>query len=88
MTTTAFYFKNFVFPKSNSSIIIEYNTHKLGNLNYNSPSKGLYFWVTGNCEIPCINQQQLITTAKNTRHIPQLIDSTDLSKGFYPKALF
>lgn len=77
--------KNLLLPMPNSSLNWNYETHNIGNLTYNSPEQGLYLWLSGDCEIPCINQQQQEIIAKITKHIPQLKDESNLSKGFYSK---
>lgn len=82
-----FQLQNLWKPAPNSSIKSEYEFKSIGNLNYFSPSDSVYFWSTGDCNLPCVNSEQLEVITKQIQYRPQLLDSTDVSKGFYSETI-
>lgn len=87
LKSNAFQIKNLLIPAPNSTISNDYELKSLGNLNYYSAKEPFYFWSTGDCDLPCVNSEQLQYFMYHTQYIPQMIDSTDLSKGFYSKKI-
>jgi len=85
LESSDFKLKNTIVPAPNSAITSAYEKQQVGNLIYNSPVKEVYFWSNGDGELPCVNEFQLRYLRQKTGCRPQLIDSTDLSKGFYAK---
>jgi len=58
-----------------------YKNLNFGNLNYNTPTNIEFFWATGDCELPCIQKQQLMDFKNYFEQAPQL-RTTDLKDGF------
>ena len=58
-----------------------YKKLKLGNLNYNTPTTIDFFWATGDCELPCIQKQQLMDFKNYFERAPQL-RTQELKNGF------
>jgi len=83
LESSGFLLKNIIVPAPNSSITSGYEKQQFGNLIYNSPKEDVYFWSNGNGDLPCVNEFQLQYLTQKIRYRPQLIDSTDLSKGFF-----
>nr|WP_127845006.1 hypothetical protein [Psychroflexus aestuariivivens] len=82
-----FQLKNFVVPAPNSAIDSEYEIKRVGNMNYYSPVEPVYFWSTGDGDLPCVNEKQLKYFSHKIKYRPQLKDSTELSKGFYSEKI-
>ncbi|WP_299685349.1 hypothetical protein [uncultured Dokdonia sp.] len=59
-----------------------YTTHQEGNLKINTPTNIDFFWATGDCELPCIQLQQLNDFKAYFRSVPQL-RTEHLKDGFY-----
>ena len=79
---STFHLKNIVIPEPNSKWKQEYKGGSVGNMSYHSPIDTSFFWVTGNGELPCVNEQQIKYFEKGFFYIPQQ-RSTDLNDGFY-----
>jgi len=77
-----FHLKNIFIPEPNSKWKNEYKKTSIGNMHYHSPTNTSFFWVTGNGDLPCINNSQLNYFQKGFLFIPQQ-RSVDLSNGFY-----
>lgn len=77
-----FHFKNIIIPEPNSKWPTESKKTSIGNMSYNSPTDYTFFWVTGNCDLPCINDTHLNYFKKGFFFIPQQ-RSIDISNGFY-----
>ena len=58
-----------------------YKNLNFGNLNYNTPTNIDFFWATGDCELPCIQKQQLMDFKNYFEKAPQL-RTQDLKDGF------
>ncbi len=55
-----------------------------GNLQFNAPINIDFFWATGDCELPCIQEQQLQDFKAYFLEVPQM-RTEKLSDGFYSK---
>lgn len=55
-----------------------------GNLQFNAPTNIDFFWATGDCELPCIQEQQLHDFKAYFLEVPQM-RTENLSDGFYSK---
>jgi hypothetical protein len=82
----SFNFENFIFPSKNSNINTTYHKAKIENLSYFSPDSKTYIWVTGNGNLPCVNEVQLKYFEQGFFYIPQQ-RSTDLNDGFYSQKI-
>ncbi len=83
---STFHFKNIAVPEPNSKWNPEYKGGSVGNMHYHAPVDGSFFWVTGNGELPCINEVQLKYFEQGFFYIPQQ-RSTDLNDGFYTQKI-
>jgi hypothetical protein len=79
-----FDFENTLHPKSNTKKDQVYTQITIGNLDYHSPKNIELFWITGNGNLPSLNQNQLDYFENNFHFIPQLLGKT-LGEGFYAK---
>jgi hypothetical protein len=77
-----FDFENTLYPKSITKEEQVYTQITIGNLDYYSPNLTELFWITGNGNLPTINQKQLDYFENNFHFIPQLRGKT-LGEGFY-----
>jgi hypothetical protein len=83
---TTFQPENVIHPKPNTKEKLDYNKVSKENLHYFSPTKTDLFWITGNGNLPCVNQEQLEYFETYFQVIPQLRGKT-LSEGFYAKKM-
>lgn len=60
---------------------VTYKNLTFGNLNYNTPTNIDFFWATGDCEVPCIQKQQLMDFKNYFEQAPQL-RTGNLKDGF------
>jgi hypothetical protein len=79
---STFHLKNIAIPEPNSKWNPEYKSGSVGNMSYRSPIDTSFFWVTGNGELPCVNDVQIKYFEQGFFYIPQQ-RSTDLNDGFY-----
>jgi hypothetical protein len=82
----SFNLENVIFPNKNSNINTTYYKAKIDNLSYFSPDTKTYIWVTGNGNLPCVNEVQLKYFEQGFFYIPQQ-RSTDLNDGFYAQKI-
>ena len=87
LTSNSFQIENLIFPAPNSSIKSEFEIKETGNLKYFSPVESVYFWSTGDGDLPCVNEKQLEFFSQKIKYRPQLRDSFQLSKGFYSEKI-
>lgn len=83
---STFHFNNIAIPEPNSKWNPEYKGGSVGNMSYHSPVDGSFFWVTGNGELPCVNEVQIKYFEQGFFYIPQQ-RSTDLNDGFYTQKI-
>jgi hypothetical protein len=83
---STFHIKNSVVPEPNSKWKPEYKGGSIGNMAYRSPVDSSFFWVTGNGNLPCVNEVQLKYFEQGFFYIPQQ-RSTDLNDGFYAQKI-
>jgi len=83
---STFHLKNSVVPEPNSKWKPEYKGGSIGNMSYRSPVDSSFFWVTGNGNLPCVNEVQLKYFEQGFFYIPQQ-RSTDLNDGFYAQKI-
>lgn len=83
---SSLHLKNLVVPEPNSKWNPKYKGASVGNMSYHSPVDTSFFWVTGNGELPCINDVQIKYFEQGFFYIPQQ-RSTDLNDGFYSQKI-
>jgi len=79
---STFHLNNIFIPEPNSKWNPKYKGGSVGNMSYHSPVDDSFFWVTGNGELPCVNDKQLKYFENGFFYIPQQ-RSIDLNDGFY-----
>jgi hypothetical protein len=79
---STFHVKNTIIPEPNSKWKPDYKGGSVGNMPYHSPIDTSFFWVTGNGQLPCVNEVQVKYFEQGFFYIPQQ-RSTDLNDGFY-----
>lgn len=83
---STFHLINIFIPEPNSKWNPKYKRRGVGNMLYNSPVDDSFFWVTGNGELPCVNDQQIKYFENGFFYIPQQ-RSNDLNDGFYAQKI-
>ena len=79
---STFHLKNIAIPEPNTRWSQEFKGASVGNMIYQTPIDGSFFWVTGNGKLPCVNEVQIEYFEKGFFYIPQQ-RSRDLNDGFY-----
>jgi hypothetical protein len=83
---TTFSLKNIVIPEPNSKWSAQFKGSSVGNVIYNTPVDGSFFWVTGNGKLPCVNEKQIEYFEHGFLYIPQQ-RSRELKDGFYAQKI-
>ncbi len=83
----AYQLSNFILPAKNSLHDFEYEKVTEGNLKYNSPvGETEFFWITGDGDLPCVNQS-MVQYFKKWYHIRPQMRTGNLKDGFYAEKL-
>lgn len=84
MTNRSIFKKDYLIsPHKSSQYSFQFNVFSVGNLNYYSPPKRAYIWVTGDGQLPCVNKKQINFFKRKLQLIPQLRNPTRLEEGFF-----
>jgi hypothetical protein len=78
--------RNYLIPEPNSKLNQKYLSLLTGNMKYYSPNKPIFFWITGNGKLPCVNEEQLNYFETNFNIFPQM-RGTNLGDGFYSQKI-
>ena len=81
---STFSLNEIIFPYKNSKFDNDYEIIKNGNLQYNSPINNVFFWGTGDGELPCVNKEQIKYFEMYYKIKPQM-RTTNLKDVFYSK---
>lgn len=81
-----FSYNTIINPYKNSKYDINFKEIKLGNFTYNSPEINDAFWVSGNGDLPCVNNEQIEYFKTYFGIIPQM-RTNKIDDGFYAKKL-
>lgn len=81
---STFSLNEIIFPYKNSKFDNDYEIIKNGNLQYHSPINSVFFWGTGDGELPCVNKEQIKYFETRYKIKPQM-QTTNLKDGFYSK---
>jgi len=84
MTLSNFKLKHILIPAENTKTITTFTKENSDGFEYNSPGKDVFFWVTGDGDLPCVNKQQ-IEYIKTYYHIVPKLRGGSLKDGFYSK---
>ena len=80
-TNNTFNLRNCLIPEPNSKLNQKYLLLIIGNMKCYSPNKPIFFWITGNGKLPCVNEEQLNYFETNFNIFPQM-RGTNLIDGF------
>ena len=79
--------RNVIVPANNSLHQFEYEKVREGNFEYNSPiGETEFFWITGDGELPCVNQSML-EYFKKWYHVRPQLRTGNLKDGFYAEKI-
>ena len=81
---STFSLNEIIYPYKNSKFDNDYEIIKNGNLQYNSPINNVFFWGTGDGELPCVNKEQIKYFEMYYKIKPQM-RTTNFKDGFYSK---
>lgn len=84
MTLSNFKLKHIIIPAENTKIITSFTKENSDGFEFNSPGKDVFFWGTGDGDLPCVNKQQ-IEYIKTYYHIVPKLRGGSLKNGFYSK---
>lgn len=79
---STFHLIDIAIPEPNTRWSQEFKGSSVGNMIYQTPVDGSFFWVTGNGKVPCVNKLQIDYFEQGFFYIPQQ-RSRDLNDGFY-----
>lgn len=81
MNLNTFKLNNIVIPQKITKTKTEFTKHKINGFEFYSPNKDVFFWITGNGTLPCVNKKQIDYIKYRFNYIPQLRD-VNLKDGF------
>lgn len=81
MKLSTFHSKNILIPEGISKTNTVFSKEIVNSFEYNSPSDEVFFWATGNGNLPCVNKQQIEFVKNSYNYVPQL-RTTNLKGGF------
>jgi len=59
MELNTFKLKNTIIPEENTKTETTFTKHNMDGFEFYSPSEDMFFWATGNGELPCVNKKQI-----------------------------
>ncbi len=81
MELNTFKLKNIIIPEENTKIKAKFTKHYIEGFEFNSPNEDVFFWATGNGELPCVNKKQIDYIKYYYNYVPQL-RTNELNDGF------
>ncbi|MFS4482989.1 LIC_10190 family membrane protein [Hyunsoonleella sp. 2307UL5-6] len=82
--TSNFKFKNILIPEESTKTATTFSKENIDGFKYNSPDIDVFFWGTGNGDLPCVNKQQVDYIKDYYYYTPQL-RGNNLKDGFISK---
>ncbi|MDW5290012.1 hypothetical protein R6X41_14410 [Formosa sp. PL04] len=86
MTLDTFKLKNIFTPEKNTKTLTDFTKETIDGFEFYSPNEDIYFWITGDGNLPCVNKKQIEYFHKYYKYIPEL-RSKKLNDGFRSKKL-
>lgn len=83
---STFSYRNIVLPHPNSKFDLNFEKYQEGNLEYYSLQNSPFFWVAGDCPIPCVNKEQIAYFKTYFKVVPQQ-RTVRLKDGFISKRI-
>ena len=84
MKLDIFKLENIILPENNTKTITEFTKCNIDGFEFYSPSEDVFFWATGDGDLPCVNKKQINYFKTYYKYIPEL-RSKDLNDGFRSK---
>ncbi|SNR51800.1 LIC_10190 family membrane protein [Lutibacter flavus] len=81
MKLSTFNSKNILIPEGISKTTTVFTKENSNGFEFNSPGDDVFFWATGNGNLPCVNKQQIEFVKNSYNYVPQL-RTTNLKDGF------
>lgn len=82
--SSGFKLKNILIPEENTKTVTTFSKENIDGFKYNSPDENVFFWGTGNGNLPCVNKQQVDYIRDYYHYTPQL-RRNNLKDGFISK---
>ena len=84
MKLNTFKIENIIVPEKKSKTITEFTKYNMDGFEFYSPDEDVFFWATGDCDLPCVNKKQIEYFKTYYKYIPEL-RTKDLKDGFRSK---
>ncbi len=81
LSLSTFKFKNITVPEAKSKIETQFSKQSIDKFEFYSPSEDVFFWATGDCDLPCVNKKQVNYMKETLKYIPQQ-RTNNLKDGF------
>ncbi len=81
MALSTFKLKNVIIPEENTRTKTKFIRYYIDGFEFYSPDEDVFFWATGNGNLPCVNKKQIDYIKYYYNYIPQL-RTNDLKDGF------
>jgi len=72
MELNTFKFKNIVIPEENTKTETKFTKQNIDGFEFYSPSENVFFWATGNGDLPCVNKKQMEYIKYYYKYVPQM----------------
>lgn len=82
MDLSKFELKNVIVPEGITRTKTEFSSVTIHGFEFNTPGDEVFFWSTGNGELPCVNKKQIEFLSDFYNYIPQK-RTEDLKDGFH-----
>lgn len=86
MKLNTFELKSIILPEKNSKTITTYTEYNIDGFEFYSPDNDVFFWVTGNGSLPCVNKKQIEYFKTYYDYIPEL-RTKRINDGFKSKKI-
>nr|WP_194767929.1 hypothetical protein [Tamlana sp. I1] len=86
MKLNTFKLENVIHPERKSKTTTEFTKYKIENFEFYSPGVDVFFWATGDGNLPCVNQKQIEYFKTYYKYIPEL-RTGNLNDGFRSKKI-
>jgi hypothetical protein len=76
-----FKLKNIIIPEDITKTRTNFSKEIIHNFEFNSPNNDVFFWSTGNGDLPCVNKKQIEYITDYYKYIPKK-RTENLKDGF------
>ncbi|MFD1615258.1 LIC_10190 family membrane protein [Gelatiniphilus marinus] len=81
MELNTFKLKNIIIPEANTKTETKYTMHNIDGFEFYSPNEDVFFWATGDGNLPCVNKKQIDYIRYYYNYVPQM-RTDNLKDGF------